>query len=272
MSSIWNLQTPAWAGATVPALAVSALLDVAMAPSSADTLLRAVQTVVPVDYLSVVRIRRDRPELVEGSASRPQERSVVARCFGIYRRHYYRRDAILPLAHQLSGRTGREGLALHCRADELPDAGWRTDIYERERLTDRFTLMHAPAPDQVQAIHLYRDERQGRFNPLEVQQLLCLAPLLRQAHAAAWRSSTALAGRPALIEAGEQRLRQLAPALSPRERAVCARIAHGLTAEGIAVDLDVAPSTVITMRKRAYQKLAEAGLPAQRLGLSRLLA
>ncbi|MBQ0919700.1 LuxR family transcriptional regulator, partial [Hydrogenophaga aromaticivorans] len=66
-------------------------------------------------------------------------------------------------------------------------------------------------------------------------------------------------------------LQRLAPALSPRERAVCARIALGLSAEGIAVDLDVAPSTVITLRKRAYQKLAEAGLPAQRLGLARLL-
>lgn len=272
MSSLWNLQDPTTAHAAVPARTVAALLDVALAPTSADTLLNAVQSVVPVDYLSLVRIQRDRPELLEGSASRPQERSVVAHCFGIYRRHYYRRDAILPLAHQLTGRSGRDGLALHCRADELPDAGWRADIYERERLTDRFTLMHAPAPDQVQVIHLYRDERQGRFKPQEVQQLLCLAPLLRQAHAAAWRSSAALADRPACIAAGEQRLQRLAPALSSRERAVCARIAQGFSADGIAVDLDVAPSTVITLRKRAYQKLVQAGLPAQRLGLSRLLS
>ncbi len=270
MSPIWDLPDP-HADAALPSRAVAALLDVALSPSSADALLRAVQTVVPVDYLSLVRLRSDRPELVEGSASRPQERAVVAQCFGIYRRHYYRRDAILPLAHQLTGRPGREGVALHCRADQLPDAGWRADIYERERLTDRFTLMHVPAPGQVQVIHLYRDERQGRFLPQEVERLLGLAPLLRQAHAAAWRTGAALADRASRVEDGERRLQRLAPSLSARERAVCARIALGLSADGIAADLDVAPSTVITLRKRAYLKLADAGLPSQRLGLARLL-
>lgn len=270
MSPIWELPDP-HADAALPSRAVAALLDVALSPSSADALLRAVQTVVPVDYLSLVRLQRDRPELVEGSASRPQDRAVVAQCFGIYRRHYYRRDAILPLAHQLTGRPGREGVALHCRADQLPDAGWRADIYERERLTDRFTLMHAPAPGQVQVIHLYRGERQGRFLPQEVERLLGLAPLLRQAHAAAWRARVVLADRASRVQDGERHLQRLAPSLSPRERAVCARIALGLSADGIAADLDVAPSTVVTLRKRAYLKLAEAGLPSQRLGLARLL-
>ena len=52
---------------------------------------------------------------------------------------------------------------------------------------------------------------------------------------------------------------------------VVARIAHGLSADGIAAELDVAPSTVVTLRKRAYAKLAEAGLPADRLRLARWL-
>jgi DNA-binding CsgD family transcriptional regulator len=271
MSPIWNLDT-ARPDMALPARALAALLDVALAPGSAQTLLAAVQTVVPVDYLSIVKIHADSPELLEGSASRPSETAVVAQCFGIYRRHYYRRDAILPLARQLGGRAGRDGVALHCRADELPDAGWRADIYERERLTDRFTLMHAPAPGQVQVIHLYRDERQGRFHAQELERLLGLAPLLRQAHAAAWRCGAARTDSASRAAEIGQRLMRLAPVLSPRERAVCARIALGQSADGIAAELDVAPSTVITLRKRAYQKLAEAGLPAQRLGLARWLA
>ena len=48
-------------------------------------------------------------------------------------------------------------------------------------------------------------------------------------------------------------------------------IVDGLSVDAIAADMGVAPSTVQTLRKRAYQKLAEAGLPAQRLGLARLL-
>lgn len=272
MPPIWNLDQPHTSLALQPS-AVSALLDVTLSPASADALLRAVQTVVPVDYLSLVSIRRGRPELIEGGASRPHERPVVTHCFGIYRHHgYYRHDAILPLAQQMDGPCARHGVALHCRADELPDAGWRADIYERERLTDRFTLMHAPAPGQVQAIHLYRDERQGRFLPQELERLLGISPLLRQAHAAAWRTSTALADRSSCLTEAERRLRCLAPALSVRECQVCARIALGHSADGIATDLDVAPSTVVTLRKRAYLKLAQAGLPAQRLGLVRLLS
>jgi DNA-binding NarL/FixJ family response regulator len=47
-------------------------------------------------------------------------------------------------------------------------------------------------------------------------------------------------------------------------------VAAGTPADGIAVQLDVAPSTVHTLRKRAYAKLAEAGLPGGRLALLRL--
>jgi DNA-binding CsgD family transcriptional regulator len=270
MSAIWQVHPPR-CEATVPATTVAALLDVVSSPASSDALLRAVQSLVPVDYLSVVRIQRDLPELIEGSASRPQDSAVVSRCFSIYRRHYYRRDALLPLASRLGGRPTADALTLHCRADELPDAGWRSDIYEQEHLCDRFTLLHAPAAGSVQAINLYRDDRQGGFRPQEVARLHDLAPLLRRAHAGWWARHAAEQTREDRIGAHEQRLRTLAPALSARERAVCARIAEGLSVDGIAADLDVAPSTVSTLRKRAYQKLADTGFAANRQGLARLL-
>ena len=47
---------------------------------------------------------------------------------------------------------------------------------------------------------------------------------------------------------------------------------EALLADGIAADLDVAPSTVVTLRKRAYLKLSDAGLPSDRLRLARWLA
>ena len=112
-------------------------------------------------------------------------RDVVAECFAIYRRSYWRSDAVVRLADRVARRPAREVAVLHCRADELPVAGWRNDIYVRERLTERFTLLHAPVSGAVQAIHLYRDERQGLFQPDEIDRLLGLAPLLRQAHQAA---------------------------------------------------------------------------------------
>jgi DNA-binding CsgD family transcriptional regulator len=271
MPAIWSIDAPTPGPALSPA-AVSALIDCASAPPSAARLLRAIQAVVPVEYLSLVNLQRSTPELIEGSSRHTHERDVVAECFAIYRRSYWRSDALMRLADRVARGPAREVAVLHCRADELPVAGWRNEIYKRERLTERFTLLHAPTPGAVQAIHLYRDERQGLFRPDEIQQLLGLAPLLRQAHQAALAAGGVAADREAQISLARHKLQRLLPTLSPREAEVVARIACGLSADGIAADLDVAPSTVLTLRKRAYAKLAEAGLPADRLRLARWLA
>lgn len=53
----------------------------------------------------------------------------------------------------------------------------------------------------------------------------------------------------------EQRFAQRYPALTPREREVCARAAIGISVEGCALDLGIGASSVLTYRKRAYQRL-----------------
>ena len=57
-----------------------------------------------------------------------------------------------------------------------------------------------------------------------------------------------------------QRLACLAPALTQRERQVCALSALGLTSEGISLKLDIGINTVLTYRKRAYRRLAISSL------------
>ncbi|HYF17536.1 MAG TPA: LuxR C-terminal-related transcriptional regulator, partial [Ramlibacter sp.] len=95
------------------------------------------------------------------------------------------------------------------------------------------------------------------------------APLLRQAHRTALCSGAPPDGdRASRIARAEATLRRKAPELSAREAAVCARIACGTSADGIAAELDVAPSTVVTLRKRAYAKLAARGLVGGRLSLA----
>lgn len=67
-----------------------------------------------------------------------------------------------------------------------------------------------------------------------------------------------LAGRLALMHfeaSGQSTTPPALAVLSTRERAVCLGILSGQKAEAIAADLNVAPSTVITYRKRAYAKL-----------------
>ena len=43
--------------------------------------------------------------------------------------------------------------------------------------------------------------------------------------------------------------------LTKRERQVCERIVLGYTSVGIGLDLQIEPSSVITYRRRAYEKL-----------------
>ncbi len=54
----------------------------------------------------------------------------------------------------------------------------------------------------------------------------------------------------------EQRLTMSYPALTRREREVCARTLIGMTAEAIAIalDLGIGATTVLTYRRRAYER------------------
>ena len=271
MSHSWNLN-PEPSGRDFSAASVAALMSMASAPPCAARWLQTIGTVAPVEYVSWVHIQNDLPVLVEGCSQHTHDRDVVAECFAIYRRSYFRSDALMPLAQRMAGQSTREITALHCRADELPVPGWREDIYVRERLTERFTLLQTAAPGVVQAIHLYRDERQGVFQSLEIERLLALAPLLQQAHRASVHFAERNVDRTDPVAQARKRLQREAPQLSPRETEVVARLACGWSADGVAVDLDVAPSTIVTLRKRAYRKLAERGLPAERMRLARWLS
>jgi len=57
------------------------------------------------------------------------------------------------------------------------------------------------------------------------------------------------------IQELEQRFAARFPALTPREREICARAAIGVSVEGAALDLGIATSSVLTYRKRAYRRL-----------------
>jgi DNA-binding CsgD family transcriptional regulator len=57
----------------------------------------------------------------------------------------------------------------------------------------------------------------------------------------------------------ESYLVELCGRLTHRERAVCARTLTGMTANGIGIDLGISPTTVVTYRRRAYERLNVSG-------------
>ena len=62
-------------------------------------------------------------------------------------------------------------------------------------------------------------------------------------------------GRENIVRVCERRIRRSFPQLSQRETQVCARTIAGQTAEKIAAEFGMTSGTVLTYRRRAYQKL-----------------
>lgn len=132
---------------------------------------------------------------------------------------------------------------------------------------------------QALCISLLREHRQ-RFGDADLQRIGDDAELLLglvrkhvEFHGRADVSSPAGALRPsatgrtgpnplACVDAIERTLAR-SSRLTPRERQVCARILHGMSTAGIALDLGVSAETVKTFRKLAYRK--------QRIGTQRQL-
>lgn len=101
----------------------------------------------------------------------------------------------------------------------------------------------------------------GKLSVLAAGERLRLAVNLYRRDAAGWPEVEAVlpvVGRLALLHF-ERRVAGAVPdalmALSERERAVCLGVLEGKKAELIAHDLGVAPTSVITYRRRAYGKL-----------------
>ncbi|MGV3570666.1 MAG: helix-turn-helix transcriptional regulator [Ramlibacter sp.] len=267
----WNVHPQPGAG-SVDLASVDLLLQAPGARQPAAKLLAFVDAIAPVDYLSLVEYvpsRRDglaAPELVEGHAA-PGIENVTPDCFALYRERFWRQDEATRLAQHL-GDASAPVTALRFAPADIGLPSWRRDIYDRARLDDRLSFFYSPVRGSAFAINLYRGRRHGAFGEAEIGRLLAVAPLLRQAHRAVLGAARDTRGRDQRIADAAEALRRRAPELSERERAVCARIACGITADGIAVDLDVAPSTVTTLRKRAYAKLAARGLGTGRYVLA----
>jgi DNA-binding CsgD family transcriptional regulator len=255
MQAMWRVPAPA-SPQTLDLRAVSLLLDVPRDLAPARAMLHFLNALLPVEFISLVRHDPQAPTQIEGHAHGAGVPNVTRDCFAQYRRHFYGFDEATRIAQRMDGErgTGDEVTVLQMHADDIPDAGWRRQIYEREHLSDRLALLYAPVPrGSAFSINLYRRESMGRFMPREIERVLAVAPLLRQVHGHALGTGAGALDMDARIALSHGRLAS-AP-LSGRERDVCARIACGLTADGIAADLGIAPSSVHTLRKRAYAKL-----------------
>ncbi len=149
------------------------------------------------------------------------------------------------------------------RAEEIADGEYRHCLFAEPRLGAKAALI-VRTPEHALYVNLYRGVERTPFAPGELAAVgrACdeLVALLERHFALAGDDTTDEPGAVRrAIEAAECEGGR-AP-LSAREAAVCTRIVAGCSTEAIGIDLGVSRHSVISYRRRAFEKL---GIATQR--------
>jgi len=169
-----------------------------------------------------------------------------------YLERYHMLDQSLPALRGL----GREQPKV-VRVDPRKNASsaYLTYFFERVGLCDKLSMV-SNRGGQMVACNLYRLHANGPFSDADINAAQDVSPTLM---AAVWLHIGQLgrARLPAMSVSTEpdRSRREALASLSEREMAVCRRLLTGASNEAIALDLEISPHTVRTLRKRLYKKL-----------------
>jgi LuxR family transcriptional regulator, activator of tox operons len=204
------------------------------------------------DLCSVFTLTNDKPGVLVAESSDPAS-SAFARVASLrYAQRYWRRDVA---ALSTLGRAHRTVQILKRPARGIRDVEYQHECYTEGSVTERVSLYRLGSPSII--ANVYRERASGPFQPQHIEAFAALAQVL---HAALVHHARLLMMvQPVPDPAGLlHRLTQRTD-LSPREAQVTALIVTGLDQAQIADRLGLRPSSVITYRARAYQKLGVTG-------------
>lgn len=178
-----------------------------------------------------------------------------------YVRRYHARDPMYARLADTAGPACDAPRPLDLTAEY--DRAYRNHFFDRNGLIDKTSIIGAIEHDRV-LCNFYRMRGSAPYSADEHRRLQRVLPLVAALVAAHYRVAK---GAPAVDGAdGDGRTRSLVHTvlsthrppfdrLTVRERQVCERILLGYTSLGIGLDLEIALNSVLTYRKRAYQKL-----------------
>jgi DNA-binding CsgD family transcriptional regulator len=218
------------------------------------SIVRALDHDLPVGHCAVFEFSEQaRPRLCfeAGAQSAP---AIPDEAGTSYVAGHYQADRLYGLVCELLRSRQPETVILAQGRKDISDRAYLQNCYQRGNVSDRLTMVlpatQEPRVDRWLAVNLYR--QQGT-SPFAVEDLARAEPLLRLVGAA-------VAARHRLARNAPQcpTPAPAAPALSAREREVADLLCAGRSTPEIAGHLGIAPTTVTTLRKRAYAKLGAA--------------
>lgn len=172
-----------------------------------------------------------------------------------YAAHYYKIDPLNEVIRRAS--SCRAFASLRVRPDEIPDCAYRRVCFDQPEVCERVTLL-TRSGGPWRGLSLSRSYDSGHFRRDELERLAAFAeialPILAR-HRELMDAREPQISAPFGLAELEARFEQCCPALTARERQVCARTLVGMTAEAISIDLCIGRSSVQTYRQRAYKRL-----------------
>ncbi|MDQ2642127.1 MAG: helix-turn-helix transcriptional regulator [Pseudomonadota bacterium] len=177
----------------------------------------------------------------------------IAALLPVYRERYRSLDPIDALLRA----PAQEGDIVMQRVQpaDITCSAFRRTFFEETGIIERISVIQR-GTDGWRGLNVARHARQGLCSDGELEAIAGLArlalPMLPLV-----RGEAAPAGR-LTVPMLEERLAACHPALTLRERQVCARAAAGLSVAASAQDLGIAGTSVVTYRQRAYRRLGVA--------------
>src|SRR5690606_38860557 len=137
------------------------------------------------------------------------------------------------------------------RPADIESRTFRRRFFDEAGIVERISIVQRSA-DGWRGINIARHASDGYCSDAELSSIVGLAYLVLPMLPLN-RASKTLA-RPTAAQL-EHRFAGRCPELTARERQVCARAALGLSVEQTARQLEIAKTSVLTYRQRAYQRL-----------------
>lgn len=171
-----------------------------------------------------------------------------------YERDYWRGDGLLrPRCFE----TAQDGAGwLMLTPERISDPRYREACYLRPGIAERLTVFETVAPGL--SISGYRMAARGPATPAERRRLFALGPVLLAAARRHEQGVGAPAAPPSVLRLDAMRRQARDWGLSVRETEVAVGLADGVRQEDIAARCGLALATVVTYRRRAYEKLGVA--------------
>ena len=220
----------------------------------ASAMLEVVGEFISVCHCTIFAYETGRnPRLISG-ASCVGDHWNTFKPASLYTRNLFRKDGIQPFISRASGVLRNSGtVVIRQGADDITDAEYRAACYDSLGIVDRLTALARVGKEQWIATNVYRDKRHGPFTFQQIELFRSMAPLL--VGCATRHYASDIDGESSYRGTVTDTIVDLCPRLTAREREVLFRILDGVTTERIAEDLQIRPTTVITYRTRAYEKL-----------------